>query len=118
MYFIELFQQDQNGFSDLEILNFGGGLGINYHHDHSDTDVPGPDELVAAVAPHLLNTKFTVMIEPGRSLIGNAGIWEKYLTLDFLKEMWVRLKIIQLFLVSDYLTSWRGFCWNFQCMIN
>ena len=51
----------------------GGGLGINYHHDQSDIDVPGPDELLAAVAPHLLNSKFTVMIEPGRSLIGNAG---------------------------------------------
>ena len=74
VYFIEIFQLEQNGFSDLEIMNLGGGLGINYHHDQSDTDVPGPDELVAAVAPHLLNTKFIVMIEPGRSLIGNAGI--------------------------------------------
>ena len=58
-------------------MNFGGGLGINYHHDQSVTDVPGPDELLAAIEPHLLNTKFTVMIEPGRSIIGNAGIWGK-----------------------------------------
>ena len=76
MNFIEIFQLEQNGFSDLEILNLGGGLGINYHHSQSDRNVPEPDELAAAVAPHLLNTKFTVMIEPGRSIIGNAGIWE------------------------------------------
>ena len=53
----------------LEHLDLGGGLGISY----DDAPVPGPDEyasvLIAAVQP----TGLTLVLEPGRTIVGPAG---------------------------------------------
>jgi len=55
----------------LQYINLGGGLGINYRHDQSQH--PSPGDLIAAVRAEI-PTDSTLIIEPGRSLIGNAGI--------------------------------------------
>ncbi|WP_423457106.1 diaminopimelate decarboxylase [Ottowia sp. VDI28] len=54
-------------------IDFGGGLGINYNGDTP----PAADALWARLLARLDARGFgdrTVMIEPGRSLVGNAGI--------------------------------------------
>lgn len=55
----------------LEHLDFGGGLGIV--HPEED-NVPTPRELVTLIGDKMQGRSEKVYIEPGRSLIGNAGI--------------------------------------------
>jgi diaminopimelate decarboxylase len=51
-------------------LDVGGGLGITY----SDEAPPHPDEYGAAIAKALAGFDGEVMLEPGRVLVGNAGV--------------------------------------------
>lgn len=55
---------------DLKYLDVGGGLGISY----KDEEPPLPKDLARGFIPLLKNKKFTLIIEPGRSIVGNAGI--------------------------------------------
>jgi diaminopimelate decarboxylase len=51
-------------------LDIGGGLGISYR----DEEPPVPDDLAKHLIPLLEGRKLTLIMEPGRSLVGNAGI--------------------------------------------
>ncbi|PJA78003.1 MAG: diaminopimelate decarboxylase [Nitrospirae bacterium CG_4_9_14_3_um_filter_51_5] len=54
----------------IQYLNVGGGLGITY----SDETPPHPKELAAAISPLLQTVSCQIIMEPGRSIVGNAGI--------------------------------------------
>ena len=54
----------------IRYMNIGGGLGITY----SDETPPHPKDLAAAIAPLLQTTSCEIIMEPGRSIVGNAGI--------------------------------------------
>ena len=54
----------------IKYLNIGGGLGITY----SDESPPHPKELAAELVPILSKTNYTIIFEPGRVIVGNAGI--------------------------------------------
>jgi diaminopimelate decarboxylase len=54
----------------LEVLDIGGGLGIRYHHEQA----MDPDRFAAAIVPLLAPTGYTVYLEPGRFLVGSAGV--------------------------------------------
>jgi diaminopimelate decarboxylase len=51
-------------------LNIGGGLGITY----SDEKPPLPQDLSNAVLPLVQGLNLTLVMEPGRVIVGNAGI--------------------------------------------
>ena len=51
-------------------LDIGGGLGIRYQHE----EPPHPDEYGRAVKKALRGWRGQVILEPGRVLVGNAGI--------------------------------------------
>jgi len=51
-------------------LDIGGGLGINYLEENP----PVPADLARQVLPLLKGRDLTIVLEPGRSLVGNAGI--------------------------------------------
>ncbi len=51
-------------------LDLGGGLGIVY----GDEEPPPPAEYAAALLKELGDLKVTLILEPGRVLVGNAGI--------------------------------------------
>jgi diaminopimelate decarboxylase len=55
---------------DIKFLNLGGGLGITYH----DEKPPHPLEYARALRETIGANKFTLILEPGRVIIGNAGI--------------------------------------------
>jgi len=55
---------------NIQYLNIGGGLGITY----SDETPPHPKELAAAISPLLQTVSCQIIMEPGRSIVGNAGI--------------------------------------------
>jgi diaminopimelate decarboxylase len=54
----------------LEHLDIGGGLGITYNAETP----PSPEAYAAALRERLRGRKFSVLIEPGRAIVGNAGI--------------------------------------------
>lgn len=55
---------------DIKYLDIGGGLGITY----KDEEPPVPAELAKNLMPLLKGRELTLIMEPGRSLTGNAGI--------------------------------------------
>lgn len=54
----------------LEYIDVGGGLGICY----KDEKPPTPQEFINTVVDELKQEKLAIHIEPGRSIIANAGI--------------------------------------------
>lgn len=54
----------------LHHLDLGGGLGIRYQNENP----PLPEEQVTAILQRLNGRKFEILIEPGRAIVGNAGI--------------------------------------------
>jgi len=55
---------------DIQYVNIGGGLGITY----KDETPPLPKDVAQAVRPLLENSGCTIVMEPGRAIVGNAGI--------------------------------------------
>jgi diaminopimelate decarboxylase len=55
---------------DIKYLDMGGGLGITY----SDESPPHPSEYAKALIKSLKETSLTLILEPGRVIVGNAGI--------------------------------------------
>ncbi|MDG4555515.1 MAG: diaminopimelate decarboxylase [Candidatus Competibacter sp.] len=51
-------------------LDLGGGLGIRYR----DEEPPLPAEHATALMEHLRGKSYEILIEPGRAIVGNAGI--------------------------------------------
>ena len=54
----------------IRYLDFGGGLGISYR----DEKPPLPRELARAVVPMIRSLGCTLILEPGRVIVGNAGV--------------------------------------------
>lgn len=54
----------------IRYLNIGGGLGITY----SDETPPEPKDLAAAIFPLVRDLKCVLIMEPGRVIVGNAGV--------------------------------------------
>jgi len=54
----------------IDYLDVGGGLGISYR----DEEPPVPKDLARNLIPLLNGRKLTLIMEPGRSIAGNAGI--------------------------------------------
>ncbi len=54
----------------LRYVNIGGGLGITY----SDETPPEPKDLAEAIAPLVRDLKCVLIMEPGRVIVGNAGV--------------------------------------------
>jgi len=55
---------------DLKRLDLGGGLGIPY----ADEAPPSPADYAATIAATLGDLGLAIVVEPGRLLVGNAGI--------------------------------------------
>ncbi|MBC7208616.1 MAG: diaminopimelate decarboxylase, partial [Methyloversatilis sp.] len=55
---------------ELRHLDLGGGLGIRY----DDEDVPATRDYLAPLLAVLAGRQERLLLEPGRSLVGNAGV--------------------------------------------
>jgi diaminopimelate decarboxylase len=56
---------------ELGYIDIGGGLGISY----DGSEAPGPADLAKRVLPMLRGRDVTLVTEPGRSIVGNAGVF-------------------------------------------
>ena len=54
----------------IRYLDLGGGLGISYHEE----EPPHPREYAQAVVQELRDLSCTLILEPGRVIVGNAGL--------------------------------------------
>ena len=55
---------------NIRYINIGGGLGITY----SDETPPQPKDLAEAISPLVRDLKCVLIMEPGRVIVGNAGV--------------------------------------------
>ncbi|KAG6432912.1 hypothetical protein SASPL_104502 [Salvia splendens] len=55
---------------EIDYLNIGGGLGIDYYH--TGAVLPTPRDLIDTVRELVLSRNLNLIIEPGRSLIANT----------------------------------------------
>jgi len=55
----------------LKYIDIGGGLGITY----KDELPPHPEDYARIIKEELKNTGLTLILEPGRALVGNSGIF-------------------------------------------
>jgi len=65
----------------LETIDIGGGLGFDYQHGRG----PAPADLAARVLPVVAPLGLQVLLEPGRAIVGSAGVLLthiEYLKLD------------------------------------
>jgi diaminopimelate decarboxylase len=56
---------------ELSHLDIGGGLGVNYQNETP----PQPKDLAVAISEKLGSRKLKLLMEPGRSIAANAGIF-------------------------------------------
>jgi diaminopimelate decarboxylase len=54
----------------IRYLDIGGGLGIPYEHE----EPPLPSAYGAAILGHIVDMNVTLILEPGRVIVGNAGV--------------------------------------------
>ena len=59
---------------DVEVLNVGGGLGIAYTADDAPPTIDAYVDLKVRAVEALFDPVPRIAVEPGRSLVGNAGI--------------------------------------------
>ncbi len=64
----------------LHHIDVGGGLGIDYQNDNP----PTPQAYVQAVIAKLEGRDLEIIMEPGRAMVGNAGVM--LTTVEFLKQ--------------------------------
>lgn len=62
----ELAKDDIN----IKYVNVGGGLGIKYHNE----SIPKVDEIAKIFIPIIKEAEVKLILEPGRSIVGDAGI--------------------------------------------
>jgi len=65
---------------NLQHLDLGGGLGIRYR----DETPPDPASYAQAILQKLQNRDLEILIEPGRAIVGNAGVM--LMRVEYLKE--------------------------------
>jgi len=70
-----LFQEAEQ-FNEIEYLNIGGGVGVNYQHSGTDFDLPAYGRAVNRCHRQLsqqLGRSVKVILEPGRKLAASSG---------------------------------------------
>jgi diaminopimelate decarboxylase len=83
-YVVELVGKLREAGINLTHIDFGGGIGVQYANaithealpvdETSDNIVPASSEFITSVIPILQQAGCSIWIEPGRSIIANAGV--------------------------------------------
>ncbi len=67
---VELISELRDAGGEPHLLNMGGGFGIRYR----DEEVREPGEFADAIHPYLEGEDLDLVLEPGRFIVGNAGV--------------------------------------------
>ena len=74
---MEFIEKIRDAGFDLKYLNIGGGLGIDY--EKTGESIPTPSHLIDSIRD-VLTDDIRLIIEPGRSIIGNAAVFVNRIT--------------------------------------
>lgn len=77
---LQIYQQLKELNIEITTINIGGGLGITYY----DEKPPSLTDYATAIIEKINMLPITLILEPGRSIIGNAGIL--LTTIEYIKE--------------------------------
>ena len=69
-YIFDIAEELKKQGHEISCLDIGGGLGIKYHNEKKGD----PALLIKEIKRRLNGTNYKFILEPGRSIIGNAGI--------------------------------------------
>ncbi len=86
---VQLYEELSGEGFEIRYIDVGGGLGIKYRPEDRE---PRPEELAEAILPALENVEAQIIVEPGRSVTGNAGLL--IAQVQFLKDKGVKHFII------------------------
>ena len=86
---VELYRDLTDEGFEINYLDIGGGLGIKYKTEDRE---PTPEELAKEVLPLLEGVSVQIILEPGRSITGNAGLL--IAQVQFLKDKEIKHFII------------------------
>ena len=67
---MELYSKLKNKNIDIKFIDIGGGLGIKYY---DDDDPPSKKEFASKIIDRIKGLDCNLILEPGRSLVGNSG---------------------------------------------
>ncbi|MEY4767917.1 MAG: diaminopimelate decarboxylase [Pseudomonadota bacterium] len=67
---LELVAQLKQQNIEITHLDLGGGLGVRYQNEQP----PLPQQYIQALLSHLNTNHYQILLEPGRSIVANAGI--------------------------------------------
>lgn len=83
-FVVELVARLRAGGIGITHIDFGGGIGVPYGNvlrnealpvdDFPENHIPSPDQFIAAVLPTLQQSGCSLWVEPGRSIVGDAGV--------------------------------------------
>ena len=59
-----------DGIDSIEYLDIGGGLGVSYDHEAT----PNLEKFARSLVKRVQPTQLTLLMEPGRFIVGNAGV--------------------------------------------
>ena len=59
-----------DGIDTIEYLDIGGGLGVSYDHEAT----PNLEKFARSLVKRVQPTQLTLLMEPGRFIVGNAGV--------------------------------------------
>jgi len=71
-YLLELANRKFRDLIKTEVINLGGGLGINYFHD--DTPYPSASQFLGVLRKKLGSSKIQLIVEPGRAIVAECGL--------------------------------------------
>ena len=95
---------------DLDFLDLGGGLGIPYENDKT----PSPEELISIIEQELEDIDERIVLEPGRSISGNAGIL--LTSVEYIKENFLIVDAAMNDLLRPALYKAKHDVWNLKEM--
>ena len=75
---VEYVDMIRNEGFDLQYLNIGGGLGIDY--EKTGERIPTPQDLIDSVRDQIVKANLKLIIEPGRSMVGNTTVFVSRVT--------------------------------------
>ena len=86
---LSLYRELRDEGFEIRYIDIGGGLGIKYKPEDRE---PSPQELAEVVLPLLEGVEAELILEPGRSITGNAGLLISQV--QFLKDKGIKHFII------------------------
>ena len=92
----------------LNFLDLGGGLGIPYENDKT----PSPEELISIIEEELIDIDEMIVLEPGRSISGNAGIL--LTTVEYIKDNFLNADAAMNDLLRPALYKAKHDVWNLK----